>query len=281
MPSAVSVVLDGPCAKPLHVLPVVSSAKSVHRKFTVCVSPLFGTIGDQLIEWIEMNHILGAEFFVFYKSSVPEKYEKILTYYSKRGLAEVNKWNNPLAGYELVHYNGQMAAINDCILRHRFKTDFIAMLDLDEFIIPRNQADTTWREMMKWLPHASSYIFQAVDFPAQWGQLKKSEINTAGIKYKLDIINKLQRTRHTTSQPKVILNPRTIDISGIHFVHEHSVGESFMVPEDIGLVHHYREVALRRKRVENNVSDSTVLKYRDLLLKNTQTIWNDLSKETG
>ena len=256
------------------------SAKSIRRKFTVCVAPLFGSVGDKLIEWIEMNCILGADFFVFYKSSMPEKYEKILTYYSKRGLAEVNQWNNPL-GQKLIHYNGQMAAINDCILRHRFKSDFVAILDLDEFIIPRNKTDTTWHEMMKRLPRASSYIFKSVVFPTKWGRQKTDENSKSGMKYNLDIFNKIQRERDTDTRSKIILNPRTIDIGGIHFVHEHKEGVAVVVPEDIGLVHHYREVVFRRKVVKSNVTDTTVLKYRDLLMKTTETIWNDLLKENG
>ena len=266
IPSAVSVVLDDPCAKPLQTLPVVSSAKSVRRKFTVCISPLFGSIGDKLIEWIEMNRILGAEFFVFYKSSKPEKYEDILTYYSKRDLVEVNLWNNPL-DETLVHYNGQISAINDCILRHRFHTDFIALFDLDEFIIPRNQLDTTWHEMMERLPRASSYIFKSVAFPIQPDQQKMDKNNATGFKYKLDILNILKRGRNIDARrPKMILNPKTINSCGVHFVHEHSVGKSSVVPTDVGLVHHYREVVSMplRKAVQNSiddVTDTTVLKY--------------------
>ena len=278
-PSAVSVVVGEPCAKPLHTLPILSSAKLLRRKFTACVSPLFGSIGGQLIEWIEMNRILGADYFVFYNYPVSETDKKILSYYSKRGIAEVNQWDIPL-GEGSVHYNGQIAAINDCILRHRDKTDFVAVLDLDEFIFPKHEADTTWHDMLKRLPSASSYIFSSVLFPTQWSEPKRRENIKANMKYPLDIFSKLIREKFTQNRhSKTILNPRTIDIAGIHFVHEHTEGYSIAIPEDIGLVHHYRETK-GSGHTPRNVSDKTVMKYRDVLLKNTENVWEDLWKET-
>lgn len=270
-----SVVLTDPCAKPHHMIQIPSSSRSPRRKFTVCVSPMFGSAKEQLIDWIEMNRILGAEYFVFYNYSILEIDDKTLSHYSKRGLAEVNSWNLPIKEMS-IHYNAQMAAINDCILRHKDNTDFVAIFDLDEFIVPRNNSDFTWHDMMKRLPNASSLIFQTALFPLQWRNAKK---NNGFMQYKLDIFSKLTREAYIPDhRSKIIANPRAIDILGIHCVHVHMEGHSVAVPTDIGLVHHYRE-GKYTGRIPKNVTDTTVLKYRDQMFKNTRRVRQDIMGE--
>ena len=268
----------------MHALPVSSSSRISRGKFTVCLAPLYfqKSLASELVEWIELNRILGADFFVFYNVSVSKTDHKVLSYYSKRGIAEVHSWNL-LSMNKSIHNLAQMAAINDCLLRHRHNTNFIAILDLDEFIIPRRQRDMTWTDMLERLPKASSYIFRNVFFPTQWSSLKtNAAVSRKGVFkiYGLLVLDKLKRESfiwENKMRSKTILNPRAIDISGIHFVWEHRKGNSVNVAQTIGLVHHYREWSESPEKV-TKIRDTTVLKYQDILIERVQSTWKDINR---
>ena len=264
-PYAVSVV-NTACEKPLHTLPVKSiSSIATRRNFTVCVAPLHfndSNANNEFVEWIELNRILGADFFVFYNYSTTPLENSVLSYYSKRGLAEVLPWNLLLTE-QTMHYYAQMAAINDCIFRHRMNTNFIAIFDLDEFIIPRNSEDLTWYDMLARLPKASSYVFRNVFFPTQWGHRRNNKLNAPTV---FDTVQRESFIWPLRKRTKSILNPKVIDISGIHFVWEHTEGYTVNVTEDTGLLHHYRDWNSTTGNL-NIVADTTMWKYRKLLME--------------
>ena len=148
--NVVSFVVHDPCAKPLHILPVASHVIKPMKRFTLCVAPFHGQVPrrHKLTEWIEFNRILGVELFVFYTYRIKVADLNILHYYMKQGVAEIHPWK-PLPKRRMHFYFAQMAAINDCVMRHRTNTEFIAIFDLDEFIIPRQDTDKTWADVFK------------------------------------------------------------------------------------------------------------------------------------
>ena len=274
-PYAVSVVLNTACAQPLNILPVTSpSPIATRRNFTVCVAPLHfndSNTNNELIEWIELNRILGADFFVFYNYSVTQLENSVLSYYSKRGLAEVLPWNLLLTE-QTIHYYAQMAAINDCIFRHRMNTIFIAIFDLDEFIIPRNSEDFTWYDMLERLPKASSYVFRNVFFPIQWEYRRNNTLNASTV---LDTVKRESFVWPFSKRTKMILDPKVVNISGIHFVWEHTEGYKVNVRKDIGLLHHYRDWNSTTGNL-NFVTDTTVWKYREFLMEQVDKTWKNI-----
>lgn len=90
--------------------------------FSVCLSPLYFQYGRayELVEWIELNRILGAERFLVYNYSTAINVQQVLDYYSKRGLAEVIQWHVTMRVSTFpktkqpieIHYFGQSAALN-------------------------------------------------------------------------------------------------------------------------------------------------------------------------
>ena len=290
IPFAVSIALNEPCAEPLHSLPVLPASRIVQRNFTVCVAPLhfLHSVAYQLVEWIELNRILGAEFFVFYSYSLVDKDKQVLDYYSKQGLAEVHPWTLVIEK-RLVHYFAQMAALNECITRHQSDTKFIAVFDLDEFIIPRTSSDITWYDMLKKLPDAASYMFRHILLPLNARTNNKVAFSTEPLpRNKSLIFSALKRKSYIyplEKRSKIIINPRKVYVSCMHYVIKYShkaVGRKKVVVNDsVGLLHHYRDGALSRAEEgedEGMVIDRTLLKYQDLVVQRLNKMWRDINK---
>lgn len=250
----------------------------MNRTFTVCVAPIhFETPQtNELVEWIELNQILGAEYFVLYNHSMHRKDSRVLQYYSHKGLAEVHPWTLKLP--EQIHYFGQMTAINDCIFRHKNVTEFLAIFDLDEFIIPRYGNDRTWNNMFQRLPRASSYIFRTVFFPRQ---IKMKGYESGSVhqnKYNFFSMEKTSKTPMiwpAKTRSKAIHNPRNIDVGGIHFARSFKRGRAVVVNTTIGLVHHYR-----RWPYFKTETDTRTLWYETKLIDRVDTTWKDIKNQT-
>lgn len=85
------------------------------RNFAVCVQPLFKYSDvNQLVEMIELNRLLGAEYFYFYNCTISAAVSKALHYYTHlTDYVQVLPWqlSNP-EWFGIA--NGQMAASVDC-----------------------------------------------------------------------------------------------------------------------------------------------------------------------
>lgn len=245
------------------------------KNFTVCIAPLHleKTDTNAFVEWIELNRLLGAEYFVFYNYSINSRDSRVLQYFSHQGLAEVHPWTMRLR--ENIWYLGQVVAINDCIRRHKNSTNFIAVFDLDEFIIPRWGNDRTWNEMLQRLPRASSYIFRTVFFPKQI-QMKGNESEQTNLKSKQYNLITMTKTNRTSKiwpaeiRSKAMHNPRNVDVAGIHYAFYLTRGENIVVDTNIGLVHHYR-----RWNFNTTETDTRTLWYKtDLIDRVSRTLEN-------
>ncbi|KAK2145677.1 hypothetical protein LSH36_664g01040 [Paralvinella palmiformis] len=123
-PYAVSLVTSK-CARPSHVLPVHGPSHLKPRAtFTVCVSPLNKHYDDihSLVEFIEMNLILGADKIVFYNHTTGPHLDRYLSHYVSIGVVDVIPWKIPVAVdpdppdpriAPEIHYFGQVVALNE------------------------------------------------------------------------------------------------------------------------------------------------------------------------
>ncbi|KAF2355657.1 Glycosyltransferase family 92 [Trinorchestia longiramus] len=129
----------------------------------VCVRAMGGGYNNaaRLIEFVELQKILGVTFFFFYNYSIGMDMDKVLQFYVKKGDAKVLPWSLPDNLNAGIHSYGQIASQADCHLRaSRFS--LVAMLDLDEAFIPKNE--TNLIEMVKKMDYYSSYRFRNVFF---------------------------------------------------------------------------------------------------------------------
>src|SRR6218665_2385300 len=123
------------------------NARNKVSNFTICIPPLFGdymTTGE-LIEFIEMNRLLGADKFILYLASPKKELISCLLSYARVGLVELNNWTIPFK-QEDINYNGQILTQNECLFRSMYRTKYLINQDFDEFIIPTRTTD--WQSML-------------------------------------------------------------------------------------------------------------------------------------
>lgn len=83
--------------------------------------------GPYFEEWIEWHHKLGVEKFYIYDNESTDNTQEILAPYITSGMVDYTFWPG---------VKQQLPAYDDCLEKHRLDTRWMAMIDLDEFIVP-------------------------------------------------------------------------------------------------------------------------------------------------
>ncbi len=83
--------------------------------------------GPYFEEWIEWHRKQGVEKFYIYDNESTDCTKEVLAPYVEAGLVEYNYWPGK---------KQQLATYDDCFERHRLETRWLAVIDLDEFIVP-------------------------------------------------------------------------------------------------------------------------------------------------
>ena len=288
-PSYVSIV-DINCTAPKNLLFIqhVTKPKRVTRNFTVCLSPLFENPNlYRFVEWIELNKMLGADRFYIYNYTSNLKVRKLLEFYFKSGIINIIQWNLPEINTEVnvskpisIHYQGQIAALNDCLYRNKYESEFILNIDMDEFIIPHMQNDTTWHHMFTHLDtNQTVYIVRNTFFRKTWKDTNIEISNkTLVAKYDLITLKKLQHEKEIFppgNRSKYFA--RTSRVSSL-MTHTANISEyKFTVPVHITYMHHYRDIGFRNNIMK--VIDQTVpKKYSNDLIKKVVIVWSELNR---
>lgn len=164
VPASVSIV-EQKCDTAKNNLRVIYNRPSDdHKKgFAVCVKGLdflYEDLSVRLVEWIELLHLLGADKIYFYKFNVHPNISKVLEHYETNGMIEVTPLTLPGGQPNdpgLQHWflkqkttnkrQNEIIPYNDCLYRNLYLYDFIALLDIDEVIMPKN--DLSWKDLMK------------------------------------------------------------------------------------------------------------------------------------
>lgn len=101
--------------------------RAVAPKYYLAVCAMAKNEGPYFKEWIEWHHHLGVEKFYIYDNESTDNTREILAPYVESGLVEY------------IFRKGvkqQLPIYDDCLDRHRFDAHWIAVIDLDEFIVP-------------------------------------------------------------------------------------------------------------------------------------------------
>jgi hypothetical protein len=117
-----------------------SSLNSSHELLTLCTSPLHNK-ANYLIEWIEFYRLVGFRKFVIYNTTdTNNRLSFILNTYAGKypGLVDVVQWNFSSLGLVNLHPARyfQVEALHDCLIRYGDQSEWLGMLDLDEYIVP-------------------------------------------------------------------------------------------------------------------------------------------------
>ncbi len=97
-----------------------------NKKVYVSIVAIFKDEPD-ILEWIEYHILIGVERFYLYDNESDEKYYKMLQPYIDLGIVVYKK----IYGKCL-----QIPAYQDAIYRYKNETEWMAIIDLDEYIVP-------------------------------------------------------------------------------------------------------------------------------------------------
>lgn len=265
VPYAISILGNANVNKSSNELKVKTIlSDSTQRNFTVCVSPLHNPFNetDRLLEWLKVHIILGVEKVLVYVHSCSPEVEKILENFQSKGFVEIIKW--PLPDYlcipdskadKLLHYCGQIAALNDCLYRSKGYSTYIAVLDTDEFITPQMEEDMTWLDMIQRLPESDVFLFRHAFF---YGEFPVSNTLITQTFFSRQSFPNVPYERS-----KYIAVTDSVIIAGVHFPKE-ILGKEYTVNTRVGLLHHYRQ-QLTSNYQEDHVLDDAMKKYADKL----------------
>lgn len=104
-----------------------SKVKHPEHKYFCSICGIFKNEGLYLKEWIEFHLLVGINHFYLYNNFSDDDYDTVLAPYIETGIVDLYDW--PVE-------QGQLSAYQDCVEKHKGETQWIAFIDIDEFITP-------------------------------------------------------------------------------------------------------------------------------------------------
>ena len=247
---AVSVVSEK-CDEPKAMFRVHRRAPNWRptHTFTLCPAPLnreYSKLGE-LLQYIEVNGLFGADHFLLYNNSISDKLVPYLDYYIRQGKVEVLNWQMPInvkqgPGNE-IHYFGQVIAQSECFYRAMMTSRFVLSLDMDEVIVPMRNSN--WSSIIDKHGEAAVYVFRNTFFRKEWSQNQKFADHKMMQKYPIDALLYTRREKTiwgAGARSKYIARPEMVNMAGIHdaFLLEPGA-RRVTIPTSDGLLAHYRD----------------------------------------
>ncbi|KAJ2940151.1 hypothetical protein O0L34_g11716 [Tuta absoluta] len=320
VPASVSLVVD-PCDRATNNLrvhydrPPASAAESPadiaageRKEFAVCVKGLdflHEDLSVRLVEWIELIRLLGADKIFFYELQVHPNITKVLKYYEQQGVVTVTPITLPggqpnLPALQHMYlkskttHKRQMELIpyNDCLYRHMYQYRWLALLDIDEVIVPLEESD--WSSLMqRVLPlavpaagkprrssyHASNlYYLDSLQHEHNWEE---------GVPRYMHMLQHVYHTRNFTKPGQYVKAFHETD--RVLALHNHfplaCLGgpcSSYAFPTEIARLQHYRAdcvTALSKTCAtlrEQPVRDTVLWRWKDPLVRNAESVLQNL-----
>lgn len=121
------------------------SCSSSPYSYRLAICAMFKNEAPWLKEWLAYHHkVLGVEHFYLYNNDSTDDYKDILGPFIDEGIVDLIDWSSADPGHALEgpFMDGpwipmQIGAYNDCLKKRALgKAKWVAMIDIDEFIVP-------------------------------------------------------------------------------------------------------------------------------------------------
>lgn len=268
-------------------LPLINSST-----IALCVPPLHGNIPiSNLIQFIEIYKTLGVNHFFMYEMNISAKVSQILKHYANQHILTTLPWNIPDNVRNKVWYNGQVAAIQDCLYRTMQQSyDFAAFVDIDEIIVPKlhknlhsmmNDIENRQESIEQQKDLVAAFSFKSAFFdPEQSSTMAESPrrlfILRKQKQHQLSFFNALHRSAQISSKrTKLIVRPKYIEHLGIHHVSKLLDLSNNLDIHDVAmetaLIHHYRTctgTADSDTDCSHTVFDNSIIRFEKDVQKN-------------
>ncbi|ESO02360.1 hypothetical protein HELRODRAFT_188674 [Helobdella robusta] len=121
----------------------VPEKPKVQKEFALCVQIGYGAIDPvHLVEWMELQKILGVDVIGFYDMEIDEPAMAVLKHYAEEGLVDLRRSDYIPNGPQQYMLHGS-PVINDCMYRHMFTHRYLLVYDVDEVILPLKKTSTS------------------------------------------------------------------------------------------------------------------------------------------
>jgi len=104
--------------------------------YKLSIAAIFQNDAPYLEEWIEYHKRVGVEHFYLYDNLSTDNPDAVLAKYIKTGDVELVKWPNCPANMGFWGYTTQPAAYRDALAKAQWKSQWLALIDTDEFLVP-------------------------------------------------------------------------------------------------------------------------------------------------
>ncbi|CAG7815136.1 unnamed protein product [Allacma fusca] len=302
VPASVSVV-EKPCHAANNNLRVLFDKPVKKKNFAVCVKGmdfLHEDLSVRLVEWIELLGILGADKIFFYELAVHPNITKVLRYYQQTGQIDVTPLTLPggqpndprirhiYLGKKVNHKRqNEVIPYNDCLYRNLYQYEYIALLDIDEVIMPMK--GDNWKDLMievdrkaRLSKNASraSYNFRNIYF---LDDMMHGHHWFPGIPKYLHMLQHVYRSRNYTKPGQYVKcfhNPERVITLHNHFPLACLNGSctSYPVGTELAQLQHYRADCVRALKNcdkdyrQNSVLDTTIWKYKDAVIERANKV---------
>jgi hypothetical protein len=125
----------------------------------VCVPVAFDHVpAVKLLEWLELQQMLGVTLVAVYSMHLEHPALTVLHKYMSQGFVDL-RYTDYIADGAEQHWLHSTPAVNDCIYRHMYQFTHIAVLDLDELIVPDKFA--TLQDLIQSLDNKTAAVRQS------------------------------------------------------------------------------------------------------------------------
>jgi len=122
---------------------LINKKNTQKKQYNLSVCAIFKDEADSLKEWIDFHLIVGVEHFFLYNNFSNDNFLSILDPYINKGIVTLYDWP---------YIKGQTKAYKDCFERNKHLTQWLAFIDIDEFICPKKESTIS-----EWLIKYKSY----------------------------------------------------------------------------------------------------------------------------
>ncbi|XP_036338564.1 uncharacterized protein LOC118748296 [Rhagoletis pomonella] len=283
----------------LRVLYEHPAANETQHGFAVCVKGLdylYDDMGPRLVEWLELQRLLGARKVITYKLVLHPNLARVLQHYVAEGFVELLPLSLGSEMADLPHYLhdylhsdiankrlNELVPYNDCFYRNMYKYAYIAVVDVDEVIMPLGNSiswqqliETALRRRTEDCPrgYASVCVRNAI-FPIN--TMNYTETTTAqSHMFLLQHVHRLNRTGEVNDAVKCFHNTSEVLTLHNHYHIARLEGcHSFHFEPVEAQLQHYRlleetaaQAALTR--------DESIYRYKDALVRNVEAVLRQL-----
>jgi hypothetical protein len=233
--------------------------KSVSPDYFFAVCAIVKNEADYFKEWLDWHISQGVEKFYIYDNESTDNTKEILEPYIESGLVEYVFWTGQ---------KQQLPVYDDCLDKRRLEANWIAFIDLDEFIVPMKD-----RTITKFLERFEN--FAAVEI--NWlcfgsGGAKKRE--KGGV---MERFTRHCASNHITNRRvKSIVNPRKI----FSFIRCHDAAHryGYAIADSRGnsIKKHFKKREPQHDVIR--INHYAVKSYEEFLIKKTRGSTNTLNR---